>query len=680
MPACLECGKETNLRCSACKQAYFCSAACTRSAWKEHKKVCKKIETKQSSSLSTPNDANDSKSKTIRSPESSLEGLRSFMRSIKDSDIQTSKLLQGLFREIGGSVEAFCRHSFPGISASQVPKGLPHSMRELLTNNEHDSLAKEIAVAAFEKSISILKAVNMKAVAQGQSPMDAATETSMWPSIFAESFAREILPRFSKFAADSNSRKTVTEAQLASPYHALARTEQIGKNALSRLISAPSSSTPRQYRPFGGPGCGWAFQRGPFHADVEDWYTLVLEDMGRLAGVISDEGEPIPLPTQVLSTSSPSSSSKLDSFVPPGKLKFSPLYWSTLTSNLGDDTSAFSVNNALGGDSLFDVAVGSRWAWLDGQIDADQKAILDPEGEFPAISELVARLHTIPYEMNRKAPNLRLLEPLAGMTLLRHYRVCVFRKRGAGGHGDKARSQETSKQFVMYRTVLPEPPLWTLDGREHVDLQSFASSISKGADVGYKITVTYVGGATSDLGVYAASMREKTGDNEDGVSGTYGDGFTVTNSRQSSGSPTFPSSKISHCAKFHLKNLKDPIEPPSSSSSTSTGSTAFGIEPAIGQGDIAFAVEPGAQPSMPNTDTVPTDKGGNRLIFHRSRQVGVRTEFSVTLQCPHEDETENSMYLRNNDASDPNALVLVSCADYYFLQLFLHSVDDNFGV
>ena len=39
-PACAVCGKDSGIRCSRCKQEYYCGRDCQVKHWKEHKKFC----------------------------------------------------------------------------------------------------------------------------------------------------------------------------------------------------------------------------------------------------------------------------------------------------------------------------------------------------------------------------------------------------------------------------------------------------------------------------------------------------------------------------------------------------------------------------------------------------------------------------------------------------------------
>jgi hypothetical protein len=39
--SCVVCGIHNSKLCSRCKKTYFCSPECQKSAWPEHKKVCK---------------------------------------------------------------------------------------------------------------------------------------------------------------------------------------------------------------------------------------------------------------------------------------------------------------------------------------------------------------------------------------------------------------------------------------------------------------------------------------------------------------------------------------------------------------------------------------------------------------------------------------------------------------
>jgi hypothetical protein len=49
IPRCNTCGKNNSklLRCGRCKQVYYCSAACQKKDWRDHKHVCKKLEEKK---------------------------------------------------------------------------------------------------------------------------------------------------------------------------------------------------------------------------------------------------------------------------------------------------------------------------------------------------------------------------------------------------------------------------------------------------------------------------------------------------------------------------------------------------------------------------------------------------------------------------------------------------------
>jgi hypothetical protein len=398
-------------------------------------------------------------------PSSSLDRLRALVASSSFSSSSTTAaatpnsaappLPEPLRALLIHGEAGFCAAVYPGVGPDALPLHLPRSLPALLAPppSPHAPLAARVAEAAVGRARQVLDAVKRKALASGSGQvLDAATERALWPQVFGEAFARALPAELAADSARTHAAAAREDALLASPYHFLAACEQVDGESLARLCAGPRAA-------------GWAGQRGPFHTtggkgggeegegegeEAREWAELVRDDALRL--VVEERG------AGLVTVSEPASRS-----------------WKVRWSGGGG-----------GGGIPLIVTVTTSTCWLDAlrSRPGAEEAAAAAKGEsplaeqYPALSELVARLYALPYECNRKVPALRLLQPLPGMVLLRHMRV-ELRREGDG---------------VLDPAVELRPLRLALGGGD----EATGSSAARGAaDPGYKLTAVYSPGQQS---------------------------------------------------------------------------------------------------------------------------------------------------------------------------------------
>jgi hypothetical protein len=117
-------------------------------------------------------------------------------------------------------------------------------------------------------------------------------------------------------------------------------------------------------------------QQGPFAAaDARDWCDLLTEDLAALLAQEDRWSEPIPV-LQHLKRTTPS-----------------------------------------GANVSLKLSCSSSFLWADpGEM----------ETEYPAIAELMQRLHALPFELNRKLPAARLVRPQPGMVVIQRFSCSIM--------------------------------------------------------------------------------------------------------------------------------------------------------------------------------------------------------------------------------------------------------------
>jgi hypothetical protein len=314
------------LRCSRCKVVFYCSKACQLQAWPSHKHIC------------------NATSQTNTSTQTSL-GFQSFTQFCNNlSDPEKRKNLRDWF----GDYIADNPHLIDSL-LSQVDEGLYHE------RNKNDfKVQLKYADIAYEKATKILSGVKSRGAAEGIL-MDEATEKTLFPRIFAESFVK-VYPGPSR-----------SSTSLATPLDIRAKGAIISEDTLARLFS-------KHYK--------WACQSGLHaNANADEWALLIREDCKRF-----DDMRPDLFPLEM----------RLGGSIRDAAVTTKTHYgkWESLGSK---DQVHCRVN------------VTSQWSWLDA-IDMENSGFL--ANEFPAIHDLVTtKLYSLPFELNRRVPDLKLETP-----------------------------------------------------------------------------------------------------------------------------------------------------------------------------------------------------------------------------------------------------------------------------
>lgn len=323
------------------------------------------------------------------------------------------------------------------------------------------------ALRAVERGKAVLASVKAKGATAGQ-VMDADTERSLWPQVFGEAFARELhsivaapasVDASAKSGAADGAASAGTKAasasagpalgkgsapvggappssaasapappssadDVASPFHVLAASNYLREATLASLFAkraaaaaagagaaaAGAAKSTAAADNACGPIPGVALQAGPFlDEDADAWRRLALDDCARMAEEPQRwspalTAESVAAATIVLAGQGDGAASP-----------------SALPTNGGPAAAAASTSTTAAAAaarlSLRGVS-SSSYAWLN-----DAEA----EGEFPALSEVLQRLHALPYELNRKVPGRGLLlhKPRPGTALLRRISVTL---------------------------------------------------------------------------------------------------------------------------------------------------------------------------------------------------------------------------------------------------------------
>jgi len=282
---------------------------------------------------------------------------------------------------------AFLRHAYPGVDARGLPPGAPTTLHDLLSSSSahHQRAVAAAGERALAAARSVIARVKARAAAAGEA-MDAEAEKAVLPTAFAEGFAREIPSLVRQVLAGGDSgaadRRTTTTppGPAADAASAVAAPSAGGRTRVPppalelaspyHVLAATTYVAPTTFADLLPSGVGWAHQAGPFAGDdAGQWRQLVADDCEALW----TEGE--------------------------GR-------WSDGHAwRLRSDISPATAGGASG--------VSTRYTWCDPTPEL--------EAEQPALSELVQRLHAMPYQFARTAPDLRVSAPAPGRTLVRRW-------------------------------------------------------------------------------------------------------------------------------------------------------------------------------------------------------------------------------------------------------------------
>jgi hypothetical protein len=125
------------------------------------------------------------------------------------------QLLDGVFRRMLDPTE-FQRIVFPGLSAAERAAG-PQSLQSLVSDARYADAVRALVPGATERARKVLDAVKVRGAVEGDF-MDADTEAALWPNVFQEAFAREVVAlmnRISTAAHASQARPSTRVLSLA---------------------------------------------------------------------------------------------------------------------------------------------------------------------------------------------------------------------------------------------------------------------------------------------------------------------------------------------------------------------------------------------------------------------------------------------------------------------------------
>jgi hypothetical protein len=302
---------------------------------------------------------------------------------------------------------AFARAAYPGVAVEELPPHLPRSLGALLSSADYAAPVAQTADRAVAKAEAVLAGAKSRGAAAGER-MDSATEAALWPQIYSEAFARELLVTLSQLSRDTHAALASDDALLASPYHVLARGDQVTVATLAALVGPlPGAASAA------AAAAGWAQQQGPFDGeDASTWADLALADALRFA-----EEQPARFSSPITARGV-----LVEEWQPHALLGAGGAAGSAPSAAAASAAAARTDQPAAGTPCLqLDCALS--WAWVE-----PGPAL---EAEYPALHEVLSRLHALPFELNRKQGPLRLTQPQPGMTLVRRYRLRAQLKMAA---------------------------------------------------------------------------------------------------------------------------------------------------------------------------------------------------------------------------------------------------------
>lgn len=431
--------------------------SCFLQTWKAHAAACQQVPKTAAQGLSDA--AQVPRQSKGRTAESSLSQLLKVMK-----DTIKLQAMPSVFRE-ALTEEGFSRAAYPGVSQADLPAHLPRTLGQLLRENRYASTASSLACAAFNKAETILSAVKARGAAAGD-VMDSTTEAALWPSIFAEALARCTPTAMDGLARATHSSLADDDAMLASPLHVLAAANQVRSSTLAGLAGRGGPGYAVQTGPFGIPDDGEAGGDGGADDDAAEWTALVLEDCLRFAEVEA------------------------------GRMSQPVVRRTDACVRTPDGSDAPSPATAL----PLAITSSASCCWVD----AGASAMATLENEYPALHEAIQRMQALPYELNRKVPALRLVQPCPGMTLLKHYRVAVAPVEPTPGLEGDVPSASDALRLILEGS----------DGNTTSTAASPAASgsgIDSSGDSGYKVTVTYTIGCSSSGGAGGGSTGSAVG-------------------------------------------------------------------------------------------------------------------------------------------------------------------------
>lgn len=452
--SCSACGKlGATARCARCKAAYFCGGDCQRTAYASRKHYGCAAPTPLAAEAPAAKSEAKVADPNVTLASESLTYLTQLVKRVANSGSAANgghshspidHLPPGSLRELLRP-GAFLQHAFPGVNPADLGPELPRSLAQLLEMPSLQEARSAGALRAVERGKAVLASVKAKGAAAGQ-VMDADTERSLWPQVFGEAFARELQSIVAAPASSSSAAKpgagagpglkaspaTAASAaaagtpsvpvsaaassppaahassadDVASPFHVLAASNYLREATLASLFAkrtaaagaaaSAAKDAASLHEAAGSTIPGVALQAGPFldADDADAWRRLALDDCARMGEEPQRWSAPLTAESVAAATI-------------------------VVAGHSGDDAMPAAVATSTAAARLsLRGASASSYSWLnDGEA----------EGEFPALSEVLQRLHALPYELNRKVPGTGLLlhKPRPGTALLRRTSVVL---------------------------------------------------------------------------------------------------------------------------------------------------------------------------------------------------------------------------------------------------------------
>lgn len=307
---------------------------------------------------------------------------------------------------------------YPGIPKAQLAH-VPQNLQALLEDPWYEEELLLLMPKVQEKAESVLANVKKRGAAQGEF-MDSATEAKLLPQVLQEAFGREVLAMVHRVNYKKHMMMANDERTLADPTSEFASWDQLSSAFLDDLLVRTSGSgdDKEETSSCARVPTGVAVMDGFMG---EEWTELLIGDVQRMA-----------------------------------------------KNNLLMDM-ATSVDGATrgrdAGSSSSVAANGAAPAAGNGRMRFVEQS--DCQREYPAVAELLEKVHALPYEINRKRPeNAKLCAQFAHCTSINQLRKGEAQRLrldcGAGEkdngfkltcmyffNGDSSRSRAESKLEVQ---------------------------------------------------------------------------------------------------------------------------------------------------------------------------------------------------------------------------------------